>query len=159
MTDTSLSARMRYGIGIASAVLAVLIGAGSAHAGGWEEFIKRCVVPMELGEQPKVVGLDPVEGDPVGQAFDLPGPTRIAVRPAFQELGTQCQVVTTPVEAARGSFEAWLASVLEVGRYTPDVEIESRWLTSDDFLKGLALDVWQEGDEMVFQLSFLEPQS
>ncbi|MEM7734023.1 MAG: hypothetical protein AAF280_14745 [Pseudomonadota bacterium] len=163
MTETNPgnvpSASRRYYVGITSVLFAALFSAGSAQAGGWEQFIRRCLVPMEVGEQPVVLGLDLIDGDPVGQAFDLPGQSQITIRPPFQELGTQCLVMTKPVAAARAAFEEWLASVIEVGRYTPDPEIESRWLTSDDFLEGLALDVWQEGGQMVFQLSFLETQS
>ncbi|MEL6648345.1 MAG: hypothetical protein AAFQ05_11715 [Pseudomonadota bacterium] len=159
MTDRCVALMRGWCAGIASVVLASVASAGPAHAGGWEEFIKRCVVPMEVGLEPKVIGLDLKEGDPVGQAFDLPGPSHIIIRPPFQMLGTQCQVVTQPVETAKASFDKWLASVLEAGRYTPDPDIESRWLTSEDVLEDLALDVWQEGDQMVFQISILETQS
>ncbi len=159
MTENGTSVLRRYYVGIASVLFAALFSAGSAQAGGWEEFIKRCLVPMEVGQEPSVIGLDLKDGDPVGQAFDLPGETHIAIRPPYQDFGTQCLIVTKPVEVARDAFDEWVASVVEVGRYTPDPEIQSRWLTSEDNLEALALDVWEESGSMVFQLSVLESGS
>ncbi|MEO0371261.1 MAG: hypothetical protein AAF231_07380 [Pseudomonadota bacterium] len=163
MTDLSpqkdASVSRRYCVGIASVLCAAALMAGPAVAGGWETFVKRCVTPMEEGGVPSIVGLELLEGDPIGQAFDLPGTDEMAVRPAFGTLGTQCLVMTKGVAAAQGGFAAWVEIAQTDRSYVADKEIEGRWLSGDATAKPLAMDVWQEGDVMMLQLSFLETGS
>ena len=150
----------RYCVGITSVLFSALLATTlPAHAGGWEEFLKRCVTPMEAGGQPAVIGLDLIDEDPVGQAFDLPGETHIAIRPPFQAFGLQCLVVTAPIDPAKLAFDDWITEVVEGGRYAADADIESRWRSLGEIEAPMALDAWQQGDRMVFQLSLLEAQS
>ncbi|MEM6587417.1 MAG: hypothetical protein AAF641_03135 [Pseudomonadota bacterium] len=159
MTEKPLSVSRKYHVGIASVFCAALLTTGPAVADGWEAFVKRCVTPMEEGGVPAIVGLELLDGDPVGQAFDLPGTDQMAVRPAFGTLGTQCLVMTKGVAAAKGAFEAWVEAVEADGRYAADAEIKGRWLSGEATTKPLAMDVWQEGDVMMLQLSFWEAES
>ena len=113
---------------------------------------------MEAGDQPLVIGLELVNEDPIGQAFDLPGGAPIAIRPPFQAFGLQCLVGTKPITPAKAAFDAWIEAVVGDGKDTVDEEIENRWNTGEDIAQPMAMDAWQEGDWMVFQLSFLEGQ-
>ncbi|MEL7255807.1 MAG: hypothetical protein AAGL23_16650 [Pseudomonadota bacterium] len=159
MTEKPASVSRRYYVGIASVLCAAMLVTGPAAAEGWTTFVKRCVTPMEAGGVPAIVGLNLLDGDPVGQAFDLPGTDEMAVRPAFGTFGIQCLVMTKGVAAAQGGFAAWIETVKADGSYAADAEIEGRWLSGQATAKPLAMDVWQEGDVMMLQLSFLETGS
>ena len=154
MIDRAASINCPWGVA-AGMLAAVLAMAGAAQAGGWDEFLKRCVTPMEKGGVPSILGLDLID-DPVGQGFDLPGNASMAVRPPFGTLGLQCQVVTQPIEVAKDAFDAWIATGVSAGNYTADQEIESRWIAGEAFVKPMVVDAWQEGKKMMLQISFLE---
>ncbi len=173
MTDGFGEIARRYHVGITSVLRRCGVGALAwaalgaaampAHAGPWEAFVARCLIPMENLAAGDADGLEPYRGSPAAEHVAGLLDARVAAFILPDDDGVlhlspgECRVSADPVPPDAGAAaRAWEARNVRPGRYERDEAgtlLSDRWreprlavhIFIDD-TRGAALFTAQETD-------------